>query len=82
MPSDLRHLSTYTLTHDYSSLTLLYVKGLKLYVLTSAIGAYHSLNGPSPPKMMFQENLRSNPKAVRKYLPRIISYLLLVDLAT
>ena len=63
------------------------------YLLTSLVldlkfseniimGADNPLNGPSPPMMMFSENLRYNTKEVSKYLPRIISYLLLVDLAT
>ena len=58
------------------------VKGLKSYILMSTVGADHPLNGPSLPMMMFSENLRYNTKGVSKYLPRIISYLLLVDLAT
>ena len=82
LPSDSRHPSTYALITYYSGLTFLSVKGLKLYVLTSNMGAEHPLNGPSPHMMMFLENLISNPKAVSKYLPRIISYLLLMDLAT
>ena len=82
MPSDSRHSSTYVLIKDYSSLTLLSVKVLKSYVLTSTIGADHPLNDPSPPKIIFSETLRSNPKAVSKSLPRIILYLLLVDLST
>ena len=82
MPSDSRHLSAYVLIKDYSSLTLLSVKGLNSYVLTSNIGAEYPLNGPSPPEIIFSETLRSNPKAVSKSLPRIILYLLLVDLST
>ena len=82
VPLDSRHLSTYLLIHDSSGLTLLSVKVLKSYVLTSTIGAEHTLYGPSPPKMMFSNFLRSNPEAVSKYLPRIILYLLLADLAT
>ena len=80
--SDTRYLSTYVLIKGSSGLTLLSVKVLKSYVLTSTIGADHPLNGPSPPNMMFSENLRYNPKEVSKYLPGIIPYLLLVDLAT
>ena len=70
------------LIKDYFGLTFFYVKGLKSYVMTSILCADHPLNVSSPPKMMFSENLRSNPKAVNKSLPSIISYLLLVDLAT
>ena len=79
-PSESRHLSTYALIKDSSGLTLLFVKDLEAYVLTSNIGADHPLNDTSPPKVMFSENLRFNNKAVGKYLPRIILYLLLVDL--
>ena len=82
MPSDSRIFLAYTLIKDSSGLTLFSVKGLNSYVLTSTIGADHLLNGPSPLKMMLSENLIFNPKAVSKYLPRIIPYLLLVDLAT
>ena len=81
VPSYLRHSLTYALINDYSGLTLLSVKDLKSYVMTFTIVAENPLNGPSPSKIMFSENLRSNPKAVIKYLPKIISYLLLVDLA-
>ena len=41
VPSDSRHSLTYALIKDYSVLTLLSVKGLKSYVLTSTIGAEH-----------------------------------------
>ena len=82
MPSYSKHSLLYALIEDYSALTLLYVRGLKSYVLTSTIGADHPLNGPSPTKTMFSENLRCNSKAVSKSLPRIILYLLLVDLDT
>ena len=82
VPSDSKHLSTYTLIKDSSGLTLLSVNGINSYVLTSNIGDELSLNGSSPPKMTFLENLRSNPIAPSKSLPMIISYLLLVDLAT
>ena len=70
------------LIKDYSGLTLLSIKGLKSYVLTSTIGADHPLNVPSPPNMMISENLTSNPKAVSNSLPSIILYLPLVDLYT
>ena len=70
------------LIKDSSGLTFFSVKSLNSYVLTSNMGAEHPLNGPSPPMMMFSENLIFNPKVVIKYLSMIISYLLLVDLAT
>ena len=72
----------YTLINDSYVLTLFSVKGLNSYVLTSIIGAEHPLNGPSPLKMISSENLISNLKLLSKSLPRIIPYLLLVDLAT
>ena len=82
VPSDSRHFSNYALIKDSYGLNLLSVNGLESYVLTSTIGAENHLNGPSPPKMMFSENLRSNPKLVSKYLTGIILYLILVALAT
>ena len=82
VPSYLRNSLTYALIKDSSGLTLLYIKSLKSYVMMSTIGADHPMNFPSPPKIMFSKNLRYNPKEVSKSLPRIISYLLLVDLAT
>ena len=81
VPSDLRHLSTYALIKYSSSKNLLSVKSLKPNVLMSTLGADNPLNGPLPPKRMFSENLRYNNKAVSQSLPRIISYLLLVDLS-
>ena len=43
------------------------------------MGDKHPLYGPSTPIMTFSEKLRSSPSAVIRYLPRIISYLPLVD---
>ena len=82
LPSDSRHLSAYVLIKYSSGLTFVFVKCLKSYVIMSNICSDHPLNGPSLHMMMFLENLRSNLKAVSKYLPRIIFYLLLVDLST
>ena len=46
------------------------------------MGSKHPSYVPSPPIMMFPENLISSPSAVNRSLPRIISYLLLVELST
>ena len=46
------------------------------------MGDDHPLYGPSPPIMTFLENLRSSPNVVIGSLPRIISYLPLVDSST
>ena len=81
VPSDSRNSSTYALIKGYSGLTLFSIKGLKLCVLKYTIGAEHPLNVPLPPNMMFSDNFISNPKVVSKYLPRIISYILFLDLA-
>ena len=80
--SDSRHLSTYKLIMDSSGLTILSVKDLKSYLLNSAIVYKHPSCGPSPLMLRFSENFRSSPGAVSKYLPIIISYLLLVLLST
>ena len=51
-------------------------------MLTSTIFDEHPFYGPSPPIITFSENLRSSPSAVIMSLPKIISYILLVDLST
>ena len=45
------------------------------------MGAEHPLYGPYPPSMTFSENLRFSTSAVSSSLPRIISYIPLVDLS-
>ena len=41
----------------FSGSTFFSVKGLKLCMLIFIMGAEHPLNGPSPPMMIFSENL-------------------------
>ena len=48
----------------------------------SKIGAEQLSYGSSPPIMTFSENLISSPNEVSRSLPRIISYLPLLDLLT
>ena len=56
----------------------IYVKDLKSELLKSTIGAKHPSCVPSPLIMIFLENFIYSPSAVGGYLPRIVSYLLLV----
>ena len=80
--SDLKHSLTYELIQDYLVFIILTVKGLKLYSVTSSIVAEHPACGPSLPIMTCLEKLKPSPRAVSISIPRIISYILLVDLST
>ena len=48
----------------------------------SNIGDEHLLYGPSPPIIELSENSISSPSVINRSLPRIISYLPLVDSLT
>ena len=48
----------------------------------STMGDKHPLYFPFPPIMAFSENLRSSHSVVSRSLPRIVSYLPLVDSST
>ena len=63
-------------------LNYFFVKGLKLYLLTSTTAAYHPLYGFSLLMVMFLINTRSSPSPVGKSLPKIMAYLFLLELST
>ena len=82
VPSDYRHLSTYELIKEYSGLTVLSVKDVKLQLLTPTMDDKHPSYIPLWTMITLPENLRSSPSAVISSLPRIMLYLPLVDSST
>ena len=80
--SELKHYLTYTVIQDSSSLIVSFFRCLKSESVTPTICSEHPFYGLSPPNMMCLENLSSSPSSISRYLPRIISYLLLVESST
>ena len=80
--SDSKYSMTYIFKNNYYGLAVLSVIDLKSYLITSSIVADQLPYWLSPPIIILLKNLISIPNAVSRSLPRIISYILLVDLST